>query len=168
MKKVFLFLSLICITKTITYSQDIAKTPPKSIIEALSLADDGLGTVIINQPDHIRSLVESPVEHTKRILSSDGSVYTVRGYRIQIYNGNLPGSKSEAYSRSQSIKKRFDTLGCYITYKAPFWRLLVGDFTKEADARTMLNILAKELPQYRREMYIVPSKVRVTRNSLSY
>lgn len=168
MKKIFLCFSTILVAIFDICAQDVVKTPPKSIIEALSIVEDGLGIVNINQPNHIRSLVESPVENIKGILSSDGSVYTMKGYRIQVYNGNLPNSKSEAYLRSEKLKNKFDALGCYITYKAPFWRLLVGDFASESEAREMLNIIAKELPQYRREMYVVPSKIRVMPNSFNY
>lgn len=168
MRKIFLCFGIVLIVTMGINAQSITKTPPQNIMEALSIVEDGLGIVKINQPNHIKSLVESPIENVRGILSNDGSVYTMKGYRIQIYNGNMPNSKSEAYSRSEKIKNKFDTLGCYITYKAPFWRLLVGDFTNESEAKDMLDIIGKELPQYKREMYVVPSKIRVVPNSFNY
>lgn len=135
---------------------------PSNILEALSLKEVGMGIVTIKQPFYMKSWAGVGNEQSKPILFNDGSVVTTYGYRIQVYNRNLPKSKNEAYTRASQIQIKYPNIEYYISYKAPFWRLLVGDFQSKEDADYFLKQLIKELPAYKKEMYIVPSKIRLT------
>lgn len=141
--------------------KQIKTDAPRNILEALSINEKGLGYIMINQPDYIRSLVETQNETGAPILSSDASVSIAKGYRIQVYNGNIPQSKEEVYNRADKIKNKFSNLGIYITYKAPFWRLLVGDFISEDEANNFMDSIVDKLPEYKREIYVVPSSIRL-------
>ncbi|MDO4722798.1 SPOR domain-containing protein [Porphyromonas circumdentaria] len=168
MKRSLLYCSLLTLCLAIVamkpvFAQQEANLHSKSsnnIFEVLALSEDGLGTVIVHQPEVIRRQVARPSQ--KRSLLEDGefTATIVQGFRIQVFNGNLPSSKQEAYHRAQIVNKNFPDITCYVSYKAPFWRLLVGDFRTHEEAQTALQEMKRLLPQVAGELYIVRDKIR--------
>ena len=53
------------------------------------------------------------------------------------------------------------TLSSYITFRAPFWRLTVGNFTSQQEARSARARLMTALPAWGHESYVVREKVRI-------
>ena len=60
-----------------------------------------------------------------------GSIRSVRGFRVQIYNGNDRGIATQ---RKIDFIRRFPNVRSYISYRAPTFRVKVGDFKTRADA----------------------------------
>jgi hypothetical protein len=60
-----------------------------------------------------------------------GSIRSVRGYRVQIYNGN---DRAVAQQRKIDFIRRFPNVRSYISYRAPTFRVKVGDFKTRAEA----------------------------------
>lgn len=137
------------------------KAVPKTIFEALESYVPGEGRVTIEQPDALRRLVGSVSGRYSRVLGREGNVSLLMGYRIQFFNGNLPSSKAEAYAREAIIKALASEHTCYIVFKAPFWKLVVGDFVSITEARQVRNKLVAQLPVWAKESYVVRDKVRI-------
>ncbi len=102
--------------------------------------------------------------------SSDISSATTRstrassatGYRIQAYTANnAQTARSNATSRARAIAMKFPQYRTYITYKAPSWRLRIGDFTTQQAAQTALNSMKKAFPGY--ALTIVRDRINVWR-----
>ena len=86
------------------------------------------------------------------------------GYRIQVFSDNNPKTaKRDAQVKERNIKTRFPQLGTYVSYKAPSWKLRVGDFKTKDEAQEMLAELKKALPSYAQEMMIVVDRINDAR-----
>ncbi len=139
------------------------QTKPLNIFEALSSHSEKDGTIIIRQPQELKALVGKVSQNSPQATDSKEAIALRVGYRIQAYNGNLPASKQEAYRRAAAITKAFPGNVCYITYKAPFWRLLVGDYQTMEEARAALATLKSVASNFANELYIVNDKIRSDR-----
>lgn len=166
-KQFFFRSGLICyfvvLSAIVSFAQQTTSNPLSSandIFEALATSKSGLGTIVVHQPEEIKRQVAKPTQ--KKSLSEDSELVAtmVQGFRIQVFNGNLPTSKQEAYRRAQAVNKTFPDITCYVSYKAPFWRLLAGDFRTHEEAQTSLQEMKKHLPQIAGELYIVRDKIR--------
>lgn len=116
------------------------------------------GKVKINQPESL----------SERLLPSNGNpdnasqpaTTSQAGYRVQVFSdGNQSTAKNQAQSRERQIKARFPDLECYLSYKAPTWRLRVGDFRTRSDATELLEELREAFPSFAREMIVVTDKI---------
>lgn len=135
---------------------------PYDIFEALSSNKPGEGKIIIRQPRTVRAQVGKVSRHASPGVDSYETIRLRQGFRIQAYNGNLATSKQEAYHRAELVSKELKSAMCYITYKAPFWRLLVGDYESVEDAKVALDALKLAVPSIASELYIVRDKIRST------
>ncbi|MGM9803829.1 MAG: SPOR domain-containing protein [Muribaculaceae bacterium] len=81
------------------------------------------------------------------------------GYRIQVFSGSSATAKRDAQVRERNIISRFPQMRPYMGYKAPSWRLRVGDFRTRDEANDMLQQLKKAFPAYAREMTIVVDRI---------
>ncbi|MEO6831097.1 MAG: SPOR domain-containing protein [Chitinophagaceae bacterium] len=60
-----------------------------------------------------------------------GAIYSQRGFRVQIYNGN---DRNLATQRKIDFLRRFPDVPSYMSYIAPSFRVKVGNFKSRADA----------------------------------
>lgn len=134
---------------------------PRNIFEALASETPGEGAVMIIQPEQVRQLVGGVSSRYGSVLGREGNISLLQGFRIQFYNSNLPGAKAEAERRASEIKMQAPNHPCYISYNAPFWRLVVGDFLSSAEAKAVRSELLKLLPAWGRDSYVVKDKVRI-------
>ena len=116
---------------------------------------------IIQDPDLRGVIGSAPAPRGSSVLARDGNYSILYGYRVQVFNSNLPNAKSEAYARAEAIRRVAPTLSSYITFRAPFWRLTVGNFTSQEEARAARARLMVALPAWGRESYVVREKVRI-------
>jgi hypothetical protein len=87
------------------------------------------------------------------------------GYRIQAYTDNNPKTaKAAAQKRARDIAMKFPQYRSYITYKAPAWRLRIGDFKTQQEAKAALNRIKSVYPNYAREMVIVKDRINIWSN----
>ena len=138
------------------------KMRPRNILEALEQINPGEGFVTILQDPDLRGIIGSaPAPRTPGVLGRDGNYSILYGYRVQVFNSNLPNAKSEAYARAEAVRQVAPTLSSYITFRAPFWRLTVGNFATQEEARQARARLVTVLPAWGRESYEVREKVRI-------
>ncbi|MBR5640423.1 MAG: SPOR domain-containing protein [Muribaculaceae bacterium] len=84
------------------------------------------------------------------------------GYRILVYHTNKSkNAKANAQKRAKDITMKFPQYQFYFTYKAPTWRLRVGDFVDEESAHLALKQLRKAFPMYSKEMTIIHDNINV-------
>ena len=84
------------------------------------------------------------------------------GYRILVYYTNKSkNAKANAQKRAKDITMKFPQYQFYFTYKAPTWRLRVGDFADEESAHRALKQLRQAFPMYSKEMTIIHDNINV-------
>ena len=138
-------LALLCSGALLTASAQTApeKTRPRNIFDALEQIAPGEGLVTILQASELRSRIGQAVApRGSGVLARDGAYSILNGYRIQLFNSNLPNAKTEAF-------------------RAPFWRLTVGNFLSHEEARAVRARLLLLLPAWGKESYIVRERVRI-------
>ena len=87
------------------------------------------------------------------------------GYRIQAYSDNNHNTaKAAAQQRARDIAMKFPQYRSYITYKAPSWRLRIGDFKTRGEAQAALQRIKSVYPKYGREMVIVKDHINIWSN----
>ena len=87
------------------------------------------------------------------------------GYRIQAYSdNNHKTAKANAQKRARDIAMKFPQYRSYISYKAPSWRLRIGDFKTQREAQAALQRIKSVYPKYAREMVIVRDRINVWSN----
>lgn len=143
------------------YSVAQQKATPRNIFEALEGEGPGEGHVTITQSDAVRKLVGNVSSRYSRVLGREGNTTILMGYRIQFYNGNLSNSRVEARNRAMQINLLDSGHNAYISFNAPFWRLLVGDFISRSEANAARTKLISVLPAWAKDSYIVRDKVRI-------
>ncbi len=71
------------------------------------------------------------------------------GYRIQAFTANnAQAAKVNATKRAKAIAMRFPQYRAYITYKAPSWRLRIGDFASQREAQAAMQRMKRAFPNY--------------------
>lgn len=100
---------------------------------------------------------EDAEKEEQPVLRSKGKIV---GYRVQIYaDNNVRLAKGEARQRERAIARRFPSLGTYVAYVSPYWRLRVGDFRSEAEAQKVAADIRKAFPAYAREIRVVRDRI---------
>jgi len=99
--------------------------------------------------------------HTSQQIIEDRGV----GYRIQAYTDNNPKTaKASAQKRARDIAMKFPQYRSYISYKAPSWRLRIGDFKTQREAQAALQRIKSIYPKFAREMVIVRDRINIWSN----
>ena len=87
------------------------------------------------------------------------------GFRIQAYtDNNSKTAKAAAQQRARDIAMKFPQYRSYISYKAPSWRLRIGDFKTQQEAQAALRRIKSVYPNFAREMVIVRDRINIWSN----
>lgn len=109
---------------------------------------------------------EKEIPLYKPIVSADGkkkvtgSIYTVKGYRIVIYNGP---DKNAAMQAKNNFSKAFPGTRSYLSYNVPSYKIKIGDFDDKGDASKFLRRLQAAFPT----AFIVPDLVTIKNINVS-
>ena len=122
------------------------------------LNDKTGGQVTVIAPDQLKERLK-PENGDQNNGVPRKAVSSNVGYRIQVFSGNSATAKREAQVRERNIISRFPQMRPYIGYKAPSWKLRVGDFRTRDEAMEMLKQLKKVFPAYAREMTVVVDRI---------
>ncbi|MCD7848533.1 MAG: SPOR domain-containing protein [Parabacteroides sp.] len=136
-----------------------------TIVDALQEKVPGKGTVVVRQPDALRTMMGKRL-HGEGVEKTDSTAFLkTQGYRTQVFSGNNQRkSKDEAFRKEKEINELFPDVPTYVTYNAPFWRVRVGDFRSHEEAYHMQRLLMDAFPAYKKEMYIVKEEVKIPLN----
>lgn len=84
------------------------------------------------------------------------------GYRILVYQTNRSkNAKNNAQKRAKDISIKFPQYHFYFNYKAPTWRLRLGDFADEESAHRAMKQMRQAFPVYAKEMTIIHDHINV-------
>jgi hypothetical protein len=88
------------------------------------------------------------------------AVRTMDGYRIQIFSDSGNNSKNKAQSAQDEFQAKFPSLGVYLSFKSPNYRVRVGDFRSRLDAQRFLNEISADYPN----AFIITDQINLPRN----
>ena len=110
LRRIQLTLALLvtCLTFAATLSAQTApeKLRPRNILEALEQINPGEGFVTIIQDPDLRGVIGSaPAPRGSSVLARDGNYSILYGYRVQVFNSNLPNERGLCTCRSYSPRR---------------------------------------------------------------
>jgi hypothetical protein len=135
------------------------KAEAQNIISDLETSKAGEGTVNIVCDPEIIELLGTPTSATPPEVSDETQTVKLNGYRIQVYMDNSPKAKNEVSLIAGLVNEVFPEVATYVRYSAPNWRVLAGDFQTREEAVFFKQILQSSLPEFGKEMYVIPSKI---------
>ncbi len=113
------------------------------------------GKVEIIQDPSVKDLLERHIKYNE-------AKGTIPGYRIQIYFDSGVNSKGRAYSIKSSFLMKYPDIGAYIDYKAPNYKIRVGNFRTKLDAFHFLQKINDEYSGiYIVKEDIIPEKIYI-------
>lgn len=98
-----------------------------------------MGTVAVYQDSLVEELV------AKQIVLNE-TVTPDEGYRIQIFMDSGANSKSRALAAMDEFMAKNLGLRAYLAFKAPNYKVKIGDFRSRLDAIRCLNQIAADYP----------------------
>ena len=128
----------------------------RNIFDELALIKEGEGTVFVTQSPDIAALV-----HNRPSLITKDDLQAGYTYRIQVFSSNDTNARSTASYRARQLKDAYPEIETDVLYKAPFWSVRTGSFVTREEARDFIARLKGRFPAFAREMYVVPSKIKV-------
>lgn len=151
--------------------KDKKKTDPKNDdVKLNELDDDEKDTVKDDEKDKKKDEEKKKEEITpKKPKRTHTSQQTIEnrgvGFRIQAYtDNNAKTAKAAAQKRARDIAMKFPQYRSYISYKAPSWRLRIGDFKTQREAQAALQRIKSVYPKFAREMVIVRDRINIWSN----
>ena len=103
--------------------------------------EDTTGSVVVHKDPRIDQLVKKQIE-INEITTRDSRRY-VQGYRIQVINTN---DRNKAMDAKTRIYQEFPELKAYLMWKAPFYKLKVGNFKDRKEAEDYLINIQRIFP----------------------
>lgn len=79
-------------------------------------------------------------------ISLNRSVYSMDGFRIQIFSESGVNSKSRAQAAHDEFQARYPGTGVYLSFKSPNYRVRIGDFRTRLDAQRYLVEITVDYP----------------------
>lgn len=154
MKKTLTILLLLFTSFNLLVSaQSKTEVKPSNIVEIVSQKDSVTqATVVIHQDKRIESLLVAK--------KTDKKDQSVTGYRVQVFSSNQQRTaKNEAFKVEKLIRDQFPTVGVYVNYISPSWKVRVGDFKTNEEATAFRAELIKAFPTLRSQTYIVKEQI---------
>lgn len=99
---------------------------------------DSIGAVQIYADERLSTLLE-----VDRNISSRNPGF--EGYRIQIFSGQSV-DKEKALAERERFQNLYPGVRVYVVYKAPDFRVMVGNFRTKLEAIPLYKIIQKEFP----------------------
>ena len=148
--------------------KDKKKTDPKSEEEKLNDLDeeDNNAKKEEDKKKEEKKKEEITPKKPKRTHTSQQTIENRGvGFRIQAYtDNNAKTAKAAAQKRARDIAMKFPQYRSYISYKAPSWRLRIGDFKTQREAQEALRRIKSVYPNFAREMVIVRDRINIWSN----
>lgn len=121
------------VTKT-NIDEAATRAMPATPGKAAAVAPKGVTATPTVKPgvDHSPTPLAVPLTTRK----TGGAVYSGKGYRVQIYNGN---DRVRAIKIKAEFMRKFPGVRTYLTYISPCFRVKVGDYRNRSDAEGMLR-----------------------------
>ena len=79
----------------------------------------------------------------------------ISGFRIQIFFDSGTNSKTNAQGIFEGFRAKYPDVTAYLTFKAPNYKVRVGNFRTKLDAQRFLNEIITEYPN----AWIIPEQI---------
>ena len=165
MKAVFTILLPVALSATNLYGT-VDNGTERDIVDSIELRSEGRITIV--QPSSLAKRLmrdTTTIEdngNSKELLKPGTTVVHRAGYRIQVYSdNNQRTARANAERLASQISSEYPLLGTYLAYKAPYWRLKVGDFLTREEASETMTELKKSFGTLAGEMIIVRDRINV-------
>jgi len=109
-----------------------------------------LKNIKIIQDEKVSVLVS---KHIRINQNRDG----IPGFRIQIFFDSGTNSKTHAQGIFDGFRAKYPDVTAYLTFKAPNYKVRVGDFRTRLDAQRFLNEIITEYPN----AWIIPEQINL-------
>jgi hypothetical protein len=155
-RKDFTFVVALLFLVSFIQAQQNQDSKQNNILETLSSPDSTTpATVNIHQDKRVDQLLAN-----RKYSNASKDQATTNGYRVQVFSSNVQRTaKNEAFKIEQEIRDAFPNETVYVNYTSPFWKVRVGDFITQAEARTLRTKLIEAFPTLRSEIYIVREQI---------
>ncbi len=120
----------------------------------------GQGKVEIFADSQLYEVVKIRYER-KKAADAKHDTLQVQGYRVQVYFSN---DRKKAYAMKDKVVKLHPEYSneVYVVYQSPNYKVRVGNYIKELEAKPLERLLAKSFEN----VFIVRDKVRYIKNKL--
>ena len=108
----------------------------------------------VNRDTRIDRLVE---KHRQYNQSNPG----VDGFRVQIFFDSGNNSKKAAQTARERFMEVYPEVSAYLTFKAPYYRVRVGDFRTKLEAEGFLFQLSSNYPN----AFSVPDRIQIEKKT---
>ena len=108
----------------------------------------------VNRDARIDRLLE---KHRQYNQSNPG----VDGFRVQIFFDSGNNSKKAAQTSRERFMEVYPEVSAYLTFKAPYYRVRVGDFRTKLEAEGFLFQLATNYPN----AFTVPDRIQIEKKT---
>lgn len=128
-----------------------AKAQTNDLFLQLNEQHDGYGKISVLQDTKLYKMVDIFADANKR----EG----MNGYRVQIFSGSGQNARATMLSISQQFLRNFpdfDNAQIYSEYKAPYFKMCVGDFRSKGEANAFYHKIKNLYP----DSYVVKSKIK--------
>lgn len=106
--------------------------------------------VIFHHEPAVEALLESKVTGTERISTK------VHGYRVQVYSSSdVQSGQVQAFQVEHMLREIGIDEPIYVQFKAPFWKVRLGDFTTIAEAEQLRDELLRLFPEWTGEVNVI-------------
>jgi len=108
------------------------------------------GTIYIVQDAALNNLINKNASLSKEVTHTPG-------FRIQVYFSSDRAARQEAERIKKDLKTKYSNLAVYIEYKAPFWKVKLGNYKTRNEALRMKNELTGSFPN----LWIIKEMVKI-------
>ena len=103
-----------------------------NIVYELEVEKPGKGVVKVNQPERLFDLMGS-------MVTIDGKVPEVEGYRVLLYSGNNSRqARDEANAMAEYMRTKFPGSEVYVVFEPPIRSCLYGDYRTREEAEAVM------------------------------
>ena len=95
--------------------------------------------VVVHQDSRIDSLIQDLTALNKKFPE-------IEGYRVMIFFDAGNNSKDTSYRVMKTFEKEYPDVPAYVSFNPPYYRVRVGDFRSEMEAKRFLNRIKYDYP----------------------
>jgi len=129
----------------------IANAQTNDLFFQLNEQKDGYGKISLLQDTKLYQMVD--------VYADANSREGMNGYRVQIFSGSGQNARATMLSISQQFLRNypdFDNSRIYTEYKAPYFKMCVGDFRSKGEANAFYHKIKSLYP----DSYVVKAKIK--------
>lgn len=108
-----------------------------------------------------KPVVMTPEQIDAFSFSSQVSVGTAAGYRVQVFFSSEKNAQELAHNRAREVALKLPHYRDYVSYVAPQWRLRVGDFSRREQADKAMRLILRQFPDLRGQVVVVRDHINL-------